>query len=118
MKLIGCCGVVCSECPGYLATQNDDWDERKRVAEMWSKIFNVKLTAEYVNCDGCTGGGRVIDYCKTCEIRKCAVSKNLDNCAFCTEYPCEKLEKWFEHMPEAREVLEEIRKTMGKGKVK
>ncbi len=31
-KMIGFCGINCSECPAFLATQNDDDIERKKVA--------------------------------------------------------------------------------------
>ncbi len=108
-KIVAYCGMICSECLGYIATQNDDWEERRRVAEMWSKIFGVEITPEYVNCDGCTAGGKLIEYAKTCEIRICALSKDVKNCAYCDDYPCEKLERWFERNPKAKEVLDDIR---------
>ncbi|MGB9718029.1 MAG: DUF3795 domain-containing protein [Thermoproteota archaeon] len=37
-KLIAYCGLICSECPAFIATQRDDDAERKRVAEL-SKEF-------------------------------------------------------------------------------
>ncbi len=109
MKQVAYCGMICSECPGYIATQKDDWEERKRVAELWSKIFGVEITPEYVNCDGCKGGGRLIEYCKICEIRNCAIGRGIENCAYCSDYPCDRLKRWFERNPRAREVLDGIR---------
>jgi len=33
-KMIGYCGIVCSECPTLLATQKDDDEARKQVVKM------------------------------------------------------------------------------------
>ena len=30
-KIIAFCGAVCSECPAFLATKNDDDNEKKRI---------------------------------------------------------------------------------------
>ncbi|HEC96016.1 MAG TPA: DUF3795 domain-containing protein, partial [Euryarchaeota archaeon] len=52
-KIIGFCGLICSECPAYLATQKDDDNERRKVAETWSKEFNANMKPEDINYDGC-----------------------------------------------------------------
>ncbi|MCK4824426.1 DUF3795 domain-containing protein, partial [bacterium] len=39
-KMISFCGIVCTECPAFLATKNDDDNERKKIAEMWSKQYH------------------------------------------------------------------------------
>jgi hypothetical protein len=49
-KIIGYCGILCSDCPVLLATQKSDNMERRRVAEVLTKQhgeeFNLKtLTA-------------------------------------------------------------------------
>jgi len=112
-KMIGFCGIVCSECLGFLATQKDDNDERRKVAELWSKQFNVDVKPEDVNCDGCLSeSGRLIGHCKVCEIRKCGQDKRLKNCAYCDEYACEKLNKFFETAPDAKTNLEDIRNNL------
>ncbi|RLI78820.1 hypothetical protein DRP04_09720 [Archaeoglobales archaeon] len=112
--MIGYCGVICSKCPGYIATKNDSYEERKRVAELWSKMLNLDLSPEDINCDGCTSNGRLMDFCKTCEIRNCAIKKGVENCAYCPDYVCEKLDKWLDKVPEARSTLEEIRRKIQK----
>ncbi len=48
-------------------------------------MFNAEMKPEYVNCDGCTADGRLIEYCKICEIRNCAIEKGVENCAYCNE---------------------------------
>ncbi len=110
-KIVAYCGTVCSECPAYQATQKDCDEERKRVAEMWSKQFNTEIRPEEIDCEGCTSAAhRLFSYTKVCEIRKCAQEKGLKNCAYCSEYPCEKLSKFFQMAPEAKRTLDEIRK--------
>jgi thiamine biosynthesis protein ThiC len=114
-KIIAYCGLVCSECPAYIATQADDRAALERVAAQWRKQFNApQITADSVICDGCLGdnGGRLSGYCSMCEIRACAVEQDVANCAHCAEYACEKLEGFFRHAPGARAVLEEVRRSL------
>jgi len=96
-----------------VATQSNDNDKRKKVAENWSKEYHVDIKPEDINCDGClTKTGRVINYCNICEIRACGQKIQVENCAHCSEYPCEKLKKFFEMAPHAKNNLEEIRKNL------
>lgn len=95
-KMIAYCGLVCSSCPAFLATQNDDDDAREKTAAFMTKEFGLNYTAKDINCDGClSDGGRLIEYCKMCKIRKCCREKKLENCEVCKEKPCEKLKKLF-----------------------
>jgi hypothetical protein len=104
------CGLVCSECPAYVATQTDDREALARVAAQWREQFNEPgITADTVICDGCLGEGRLSGYCATCEIRACGVERGIANCAHCPDYACAKLEGFFAHAPEARETLDQIR---------
>ena len=81
-KMISYCGIICTECPGFIATQNNDDEQRKKIAEDWSKNYNVDVKPDDVNCDGClSDSGRLIGHCQVCEIRKCASEKNINNCA-------------------------------------
>jgi len=109
-KIIAFCGIVCSDCPVFIATKKDDNEERRRVAELWTKQYGEEYKPEDINCDGClTKGPRVFSYCNTCEIRKCGQEKKVKNCAYCEEYICEKLAKLFNEYSKAKEVLDEIR---------
>jgi len=53
--------------------------------------------------------GRLFSGSTKCEIRKCAKAKGIENCAHCSEYACEKLEKFFATGPEAKAQLDMIR---------
>ncbi len=109
-ELIGICGLPCHECGAYIATQNDDDAKRVEVAAMWSTMYNAEITPEEINCDGCSPGGkRVFQHCTVCEIRKCGIQRGLANCAHCDDYTCEKLESFFEMVPDSRARLDAIR---------
>lgn len=108
--IVAYCGLSCTDCPAFIATQSDDDDERKRVAEMWSKEYGADIAPENINCDGClVTDGRHIGHCDVCEIRKCGQERAVANCAHCNDYACEKLQKFFETVPDARKRLDAIR---------
>jgi hypothetical protein len=110
-KMIAYCGIVCTECPAFVATQQNDDAKRKKVAEIWSKQYKMSVKPEDINCDGCKlEGKRLIGYCNICEIRKCGKQKQVVNCAYCDDYACEKLIKFHTMAPHAKASLEKIRK--------
>ena len=109
-RIIAYCGIECSKCPAYLATQNNDENALAKTAAEWSKKFGQEIKPEDIICDGCIGEtGRKASYCSICEIRVCNIKRGLDNCASCKDYVCEKLKKHFEMAPQAKKNLEEIR---------
>jgi hypothetical protein len=111
-KMIAYCGIVCTECPAFIATQQNDDAKRKKVAEMWFKQYKMNVKPEDINCDGCKSEGkRLIGYCNICEIRKCGQAKGVENCAYCDEYACDRLTKFHAMAPHAKESLEKIRKS-------
>jgi len=112
-QIIAYCGLACHECGALLATQADDDEKRAEVAREWSEQFNVDVSPENINCDGCLSErGRLFSHCMTCQIRKCAREKDLDNCGYCDEYPCEKLGLVFQNAPNAKKTLDKIRARM------
>ena len=109
-KLIGACGLVCSDCEAYVATQANDAAAIERIAAQWSEQWKVVIPPEAVSCDGCMPGGeRACAHVGECDIRACAVKRDLTNCAGCADYACDQLTKFFEMAPAARESLESLR---------
>ena len=88
-RLIAMCGLVCSDCPGYLATQANDQVMLEQLAEQASREYNVPdATAEKVRCDGClSASSRKCSYCAGCAIRLCGMERGVENCAFCDGFP-------------------------------
>jgi len=113
-KIVAYCGLVCTDCPAYIATQANDRAALERVAAQWRKEFNAPdITVESVICDGCLPEDvRHCGHCFECDIRACGIKRKVANCAYCADYPCEKLEGFFGFVPNARAVLDEIRSTL------
>jgi hypothetical protein len=115
-EMIAYCGLVCTSCPAYIATQENSDTLRKQVVEKWSSD-QFPLKVEDVNCDGCLAvGKRLFKFCNDCEVRICGIDKKVENCAHCDEYVCSKLEKLWGIISsdEAKERLENIRKILKK----
>ena len=108
-EMIAYCGLVCSKCPTFIATQNNDDIAREKTAAFLSEKYNLNFKAEEINCDGClSSGARLIGYCNTCEVRKCAITKSVENCSVCDDQPCEKLNKFHEFSPDAKASFESL----------
>jgi hypothetical protein len=108
--MIAYCGLVCSNCPTFIATQNDDDDAREKTAALYAQKFGLNLSKEEINCDGClSAGGKKIGYCQVCEIRRCCREKGLENCAFCDQPQCEQLSRFHEFSPEAKASFEAMK---------
>ena len=109
-RIIAYCGLVCDECPAYLATQADDDQARAKIAAEWSEGLGATMKPEDINCDGCLGaGGRKVGYFSMCEIRACAVERSVENCAHCSDYACESLKGFLKGAPAAQALLDGMR---------
>jgi hypothetical protein len=110
-RIIGACGLTCTECLAFLATQADDHVVLERVAAQWREEYQApSITADGIMCDGClTTGGRNCHHCFECEIRACGLERGVINCAHCGDYACEKLEAFFGFVLDARTTLDGVR---------
>jgi hypothetical protein len=113
-RMIAYCGLVCSSCPTFLATQNDDDVARAQTAALYSEKFGFDLKPEQINCDGCkSDGGKLIGYCQSCEIRQCCSGRGLENCATCSDQPCDNLVRFHAFAPDAKKCFEALKKQVG-----
>ena len=111
--IIAYCGLVCSDCPAYIATQANDPAALEAVAAQWRVEYNAPgFTAASVACDGCLSGPNKCSHCGDCNIRACGVAHGVANCAHCAEYPCEKLEGFFAMVPAVRATLDQIHQAL------
>jgi len=112
-KIIAYCGLICSDCPAYIATQANDQEALEKVVAQWSEEYSAPdMTVESILCDGCLDGPRKCSHCAECEIRACGVAKGVVNCAYCDDYACEKLTGFFGFVPDAKKVLDGIRQNI------
>jgi hypothetical protein len=111
--MIAYCGLVCTDCNAFKATQTDDDALRKHMAKEWSSPEWPVDPAD-INCNGCKGNGPHFKFCAQCHVRQCAMERGVETCAHCTDYGCETLEKFLGMMTDSklRDTLEGIRKTL------
>jgi hypothetical protein len=94
-RMIAMCGLDCNVCIAFIATQKDDNNLKEKVVEAWS-TGEDHIRLEDVDCDGCTAGKRLHSFCQVCEVRECGLQRDNENCGYCNEFPCGKLEKLWE----------------------
>jgi len=89
--MLGYCGINCEVCPAYQGTVNTDLSLLEKAAgSFWSGAYSAK---DWV-CLGCTPADQpfLAKFCAKCEIRECAIGRNLQSCAACTDYQdCSRL---------------------------
>ncbi|MBI5543894.1 MAG: DUF3795 domain-containing protein [Deltaproteobacteria bacterium] len=108
--MIACCGLVCTDCPAYKATQANDVALAQATARQWSEQFHVEVKVEHVWCDGCVVEGKKCAHCGKCEIRACAIKRKVATCAACGEFDtCSTLSSLHAMMPAAKETLGSLR---------
>ena len=110
-KMIALCGLTCTDCGAYIATQAKDNAALLRVRDQWREEYNApKMTVDDVACEGCLVEGLKCRHCAECDIRACGQSREVANCAHCTDYAtCDKLERFFGFVPEAKVTLDAVR---------
>jgi hypothetical protein len=110
--IIGACGLTCSQCEAFVATQAGDAAEIEGIAAKWTRLYGMPIPAAGVWCDGCmTAGERKCGHTHECDVRACVVERGLANCAACADYGCQKLEAFLAMAADsgARETLESLR---------
>ncbi len=90
---IAYCGLDCSGCDVYQATKLDSEDLRQQYAAKVFEQFKIEVQPSTVNCHGCRDARPKTGFCAYCEVRKCAIDRELENCASCPDYGCDKLQK-------------------------
>lgn len=114
-NIVSYCGLLCSGCPVLWATNENNEQlkvkMRTEIAILSNTLYQTKYTAEHItDCDGCLNeSGRLFKGCENCEIKTCAREKEIPNCAHCSDYICERLDKFFIDNPESKSRLDFIR---------
>jgi len=109
-RMIAFCGLVCTDCPAFEATRDNDLVRAEETALLWSKEYGVKVTVKDIWCDGCLVEGKKCAHCAVCAVRACAMERGVIHCGACDEFACGTIEQIFAVAPEARKVLEAEKK--------
>lgn len=111
-QYIAYCGLDCHKCDAFKATQAKDFERIEKIAERWNRELKTQFTIKDIECDGCLSQ-RISGWCQSiCLIRPCAEERNVETCAHCTDYPCEKIEKFLSGEQTAKATLEKIRSSI------
>lgn len=114
-EIISYCGLICRTCPIYVATREENKGEqakmRVEIAKQCREHYGMNYSPEDItDCDGCKAEtDRLFPPCNSCYIRNCARQKKLENCAYCVNYICDKLQAFFSTDSAAKARLEEVR---------
>jgi hypothetical protein len=99
MAKIGACGDHCDFCPRYHATQSNNQIALEKVKELWVRLGLRApfFPAGELVCFGC----KPDNVCAYSALRDCVMDRNIENCGFCSAYPCKivvdvfgKTEQW------------------------
>ncbi|HPQ45423.1 MAG TPA: DUF3795 domain-containing protein [Syntrophales bacterium] len=113
--MLAYCGIECSQCDSYLATQSGNYEKLVNVAGILSKLYHTDVKPEYVICDGCRAGKRLSFHCRNlCKMRVCCVEKGYDSCIECGDFPCEELQFELTINPEAQDNLAKLKDTINR----
>jgi hypothetical protein len=103
-EMIARCGFKCHACPAYFENNRTSSDQTE-TARGWKKYFNLAVPAKTIRCNGCLtkdSGGYAFPT-RGCFFSECVQAKGLDNCAACSDYPCETLEERMRDCENVRE---------------
>lgn len=48
-KMIAICGLDCSKCDAYIATQTDNQELRIKTAKLWAELNNAPILPEHIS---------------------------------------------------------------------
>ncbi len=92
-KMVSACGVLCSDCPAYLADMKGP-DYQQRVAKAWREFFGRNDLSQDISCHGCLSpDDQVFHTSRKCQARLCCLSRIFTTCAECPVESCPTLEK-------------------------
>ncbi len=95
------CGLFCSSCMIYLATQKNDTIKLQYFAE------KLNTSVDQVRCNGCRSDV-LTTYCKNCYMKKCSSEKMISFCSECDEYPCNYIKEFQKQMPHRVELFDSL----------
>lgn len=98
--ILSYCGMRCDLCLAFEPNVNAHPENRQVLSDGWHQYFGFRIPPEEIFCEGCQGAiSQTLD--AECPVRPCAIDRQLDHCALCDDYICDKLRERlvdFEHM--------------------
>ncbi len=107
MEILSRCGFRCDLCAAYNPNIKS-FEDKKRVSAKWQQYFGFYLEPEKIGCDGCIGNSPTLD--ANCPVRPCLNERQLENCAYCPDFDCEKIKPRMDALVDWQDKLDEIPK--------
>lgn len=84
------CGYRCDLCLAYRPNVKKN-DRRQILSDGWHTYFGFRVPPGDIVCDGCMSdeNPRLVD--ASCPVRPCVITHDIENCAYCGDYVCDKL---------------------------
>ncbi len=84
------CGMRCDLCLAYRPNVTTHPENRHLLSDGWHQYFGFRIPPEEILCEGCRQTQhQTLD--QDCPVRPCVIDRNLEHCAECEDYICEKL---------------------------
>ena len=100
-ELIGKCGCICEICPLYKENLLTD-EDRENTSIGCGKYLNWNPKPEKLKqCWGCQSE-EGFKYLPKCNMRMCAFHNEVENCAYCSAFPCEDSQRFSRELLEMR----------------
>lgn len=89
--ILSFCGMRCDLCLAYKPNIIAHPENRQILSDGWHQYFGFRIPPEEIDCSGCRDtANQTLD--KECPVRPCVIERELDHCAQCGDYVCEKLQ--------------------------
>lgn len=86
------CGFRCDLCMAYLPNIVAHPENAARLSDGWHTYFGFRIPPEKIQCPGCLAEVKqTLD--GDCPVRPCALTKQVETCSQCNEYPCAQLKE-------------------------
>lgn len=105
-ELIAYCGLYCGGCSFKVAHEENNFRHILSMPERYSRVKEELKDKPMPECPGC----RLDNQCGDCAMRDCAREKELDHCALCADFPCEKITAFqSDGVPHHSEIIENLK---------
>ncbi|MFX0039159.1 MAG: DUF3795 domain-containing protein [Candidatus Hodarchaeota archaeon] len=92
-NLLAPCGLYCGVCAIYIADRDNNLKFKEKLVDVYKPFTK---TVDDLRCKGCLSVNpeNIFGYCQTCQIRDCVMSKEINGCYQCNDFPCKFIDRF------------------------
>jgi hypothetical protein len=113
--LVAVCGLYCGACAIYRAWNDGN---QERLQDLYNRMSARRdMVWDDLQCNGCLSNGKLLPFCRDCNIRLCALEKpGVTRCSDCDDFPCTLITEFNnDGMRHHSEVLDNLRRLSDMG---